>query len=371
MKKRIKILTLFGTRPEVIKLAPFIKAVESDPECLSITCATTQHRELQNEALNLFRINPDHDLDIMRDNQDLSYVSCAVLGGVTKILAQETPDFVVVQGDTTTAFISALAAFYQKIPVVHVEAGLRTGNVFSPFPEEANRVLISKLATLHMAPTPKAQENLFNEGIKDHVFMVGNTIVDSVHWGVQHFTTSAPLVKKLIENDKPKILITVHRRENFGQPLRKICEAIKDLCAQYPDYYFIWPVHPNPNVHALVHSHLKDIQNLSLIDPLPYDQLLLLIHKCDIIFSDSGGIQEEAAILGKPIIVLREETERMEIIEAGIGTLVGSNKHRIIKEVHRVLSESMDHIDMREIYGTPGVSQNILEEIKEFYPKCH
>ncbi len=371
MKKQIKILTVFGTRPEIIKLAPFIKAVESDPECLNITCATTQHRELQNEVLDLFNIKPHYNLDIMRENQDLSYISCAVLNGVTSIFTQEKPDFVVVQGDTTTAFASALAAFYQKIPVIHIEAGLRTGNISSPFPEEANRALISKIATLHMAPTEIAKENLSKEGIVHNVFMVGNTIVDSVDWGLKNFVPNNEFIKHTIKNSKRKILITVHRRENFGKPLEEICSAIEELCKKYPEIDFIWPVHPNPNVTMVVRDTLQQISNLYMTKPLSYDALLNLINHSCVLISDSGGIQEEASILGKKIIVLREKTERMEVIEAGIGTLVGSNKERIITEAHKVLSESKNHIDMRNIYGIPGVSQEILEKIKEFHQKCH
>lgn len=369
---KIKVLTVFGTRPEVIKLAPFIKAVEDDSEFISVTCATTQQRELQNEALNLFNIKPNYNLDIMLENQDLSYVSCSVLNGVTKILIQEKPDFVVVQGDTATAFTSALAAFYKKIPVVHIEAGLRTGNIFSPFPEEANRILISKIATLHMAPTKHAKENLSKEGVINNVFMVGNTIVDSVHWAINNFTVQNESVNQIINNKKRKTLITVHRRENFGKPLEEICLAIKDLCILYPDHYFIWPVHPNPNVHSIVHSHLNNVSNLILIDPLPYNDLLIVINRCDFLISDSGGIQEEAAILGKKIIVLREETERMEIIDAGIGILAGSNKDKIIEECCNLLNcINVSSINLNSIYGSPGVSKLILKEIKSFYQECH
>ncbi|MDP4840893.1 MAG: UDP-N-acetylglucosamine 2-epimerase (non-hydrolyzing), partial [Alphaproteobacteria bacterium] len=250
-------------------------------------------------------------------------------------------------------------------------AGLRTGDISSPFPEEANRVLISKIATLHMAPTPKAKNNLINEGVVENVFMVGNTIVDSVDWGVKNFSTHDPLIKQIIENGKQKILITVHRRENFGTPLKEICSAIKELCKQYIEIDFIWPIHPNPNVTLIVREALQHIPNLYMIKPLPYGALLTLINHSSLLISDSGGIQEEASILGKKIIVLREETERMEIIEAGIGTLVGSDKDKIIKEVHKALSESKGHINTQNVYGTPGVSQEILEKIKEFHHKCH
>lgn len=375
MQNHIKILTVFGTRPEVIKLAPFIKAVQDDDDCLSITCATTQHRELQYEALELFNIKADYDLDIMRDNQDLSYISCEVLKGITRILTTDKPDFVVVQGDTSTAFISALAAFYQKIPVVHIEAGLRTGNMISPFPEESNRVLISKIATLHMTPTEKSYNNLVKEGIINNVFTVGNTIVDSVEWGIQNFVAQDSLVKKLIHNThEKKILITVHRRENFGKPLENICAAIRELCLKHHDVQFIWPVHPNPNVHAFVHSNLNDIANLTMIAPLTYNDLLILIRHCHFLISDSGGIQEEASILGKKIIVLREETERMEIIDAGIGVLVGADRAKIVKEAEDLFHNENQFSPtqtQKTLYGSPGVSHAILQKIKDFYNACH
>lgn len=371
--KKIKILTVFGTRPEVIKLASFIQAVEADLACMSVTCATTQHRELQNDVLTLFNITPTYNLDIMRENQELAYVTSKVLEGLTRIITQENPNFVVVQGDTTTAFAASLAAFYQKVPVVHIEAGLRTGNMFSPFPEEANRKLISQIATFHMAPTKRAEQNLINEEVQGHIFMMGNTIVDSVHWGLQHFTVQDPFIHQITTNDKKTVLITVHRRENFGKPLEEICLAIKRLCVLYPSYQFIWPVHPNPNVYSIVQYHLQNPSNLYFMNPLSYNDLLTLINHSTLLISDSGGIQEEAAILGKKIIVLREETERMEIIEAGIGVLVGSNKEKIVE----VFCKMVDFCDtssrecVQHIYGAQGVSKNILGKIKNYFNLVH
>lgn len=373
MTKKIKILSVFGTRPEVIKLAPFIKAVEQDDECISLTCATTQQRELQNDILSLFKIIPDYDLDIMKENQDLSYITNAAIAGVTNILEVEKPDFLVVQGDTTTAFASALASYYKKVPIVHIEAGLRTHNIFSPFPEEANRALISKIATLHMAPTLYAQENLKQEGVVQNVFMVGNTIVDSIGWGIKHFTTDNSSITDIIETPGNKVLITLHRRENFGEPLQHICDSISELCNMYCDITFVWPVHPNPNIKLHVIKSLGHIPNLKILEPLPYNDLLLLMNASKLILSDSGGIQEEASILGKNIIILRENTERIEIVHAGIGVLVGYNKDKILKNFSLMIQkDSLDNgPQVEELYGAPGVSQVILNQIKQLKRQCH
>lgn len=366
--QKLKILTVFGTRPEVIKLAPFIKAVETDPTCIGVTCATTQHRELQNDILRIFEIRPDYDLDIMIEGQDLFHITNCLLEKIKTVLNNESPDCIVVQGDTTTAFVAALAAFYKKIPIVHIEAGLRTGKLYSPFPEEANRSLISRLATIHMAPTQKAVDNLTREGISKNVFMVGNTIVDSVQWALDNFTPNSEFIKETIKSPQKKILITVHRRENFGEPLSNICAAIKDLCTSYPEYIFVWPIHPNPNVGTTVFEMLKGIGNLHLIEPLPYSDLLLFINACSLILSDSGGIQEEACILRKRIIILREDTERPEVIEAGFGILVGADRDKICDCFKQYADDSnvlstTNLVD--NIYGTVGVSKNILSKIKE------
>lgn len=365
--QKLKILTVFGTRPEVIKLAPFIKAVEADLECISVTCATTQHRELQNDILNLFKIKPDYDLDIMMQGQDLFHITNILLEKIKFVLNSENPDLIIVQGDTTTTFAAALAGFYKKIPIVHIEAGLRTGNIYGPFPEEANRSLVSRIATFHMAPTQNAVDNLASEGISENVFMLGNTIVDSVHWGLENFVPQNEFIKEKIESSEKKILITVHRRENFGKPLTNICASIKDLCTLYPEHTFIWPVHPNPNIKTIVYETLQNIHNLHLIEPLPYSDLLLLVKSCCLILSDSGGIQEEACILGKKIIILREETERPEVVEAGFGVLAGADREKIyhsFKELTNKIDKSPEET-AHNIYGLPGISENILLKIKE------
>lgn len=355
--RKIKILTAFGTRPEVIKLAPFIKVVEADQGCVNVTCATTQHREMQNDVMETFGLKAAYDLDIMRDGQDLFYLTDMVLKKMQPVLQEVAPDYLVVQGDTTTAFASALCGYYAKIPVVHIEAGLRTRNIYNPYPEEANRQLISRLATLHMAPTDIAIENLAKEGIMKHVFKVGNTIVDAVQYFLQPEKAQ----------DSKNILVTVHRRENFGKNLQHICFAIAELSKIYNEYKFIWPVHPNPNIKQYVEQNMGGIDNIKLIEPLGYQEMLGLINSSCLILSDSGGIQEESCILGKRIIILREETERHEVVESGVGVLVGANETKIIKAVSEHFANLKPVNAYQRVYGTPGVSQRILDKIKEHF----
>lgn len=356
--RKIKILTTFGTRPEVIKLAPFIKEVAADIDCIGSTCATTQHRELQYDELRLFSIQADYDLKIMRAGQDLFHITEGVLQGMKLVLQQESPDYVVVQGDTTTAFAAALTAFYQRIPVVHIEAGLRTNNLYNPYPEEANRQLIARIATLHMAPTNLAVQNLKAEGITKHVYQAGNTIVDAL-----------PLVLQNRQLDSSKqVLITVHRRENFGCNLQDICFAISELTKIYQNYTFVWPVHPNPNIKEFVYANMNNIDNLVLSGPKSYEEMVELISTSAVLLSDSGGIQEEACILGKPIVILRNETERPEVISAGYGILAGSDQNKIINAMHTLLDKTRS-VSEANVYGAPGVSKRIIQLIKEHF--CH
>ena len=352
-----KILTVFGTRPEVIKLAPFIKAVAADGDCIGVTCATTQHRELQHDELNLFAINADYDLDLMRPGQDLFHITISVLQGLHDVLTKEKPDYVIVQGDTSTAFVATLSAYYHKIPVVHLEAGLRTYNLDNPYPEEANRQLISRIATLHMAPTDIAVANLQSEGITKNVHKVGNTIVDALHMVLQSQESK----------QSKQILITVHRRENFAENLQSICFAIKELAEMYADFDFIWPVHPNPNIREYVYSNMQGIQNLKLRQPTSYPEMAALINSSALILSDSGGIQEEACILGKPILVLRTETERPEIIAVGAGILVGANPEMIINEMQKIMANKTTIKPQADLYGLPGVSQRVIALIKKHF----
>ncbi|AIK96943.1 non-hydrolyzing UDP-N-acetylglucosamine 2-epimerase [Candidatus Odyssella acanthamoebae] len=363
----IKILTVFGTRPEVIKLIPLIKAFENDPHIINITCATTQHREMQNDLLDLFAITPTYNLDVMKNGQDLFYITETILHKLNPILQREQPDFLIVQGDTTTAFAAALSAFYNKIAVVHLEAGLRTRNIFSPFPEEANRSLISRIASLHMTPTDQATHNLNKEDITQGVYQVGNTIVDSIYMILEHFTASAS-IKEFVETDKKKILVTAHRRENFGIGIKSICSAVHKLSQQFPDHIFIWPVHPNPNIKPVVEKQFENSKNVYLIVPLAYPDLINILKISDLILSDSGGIQEEACILGKRILVLRDETERPEVIESGYGTLVGCNEELILTHAQAALLTKelcLNNLNPH-VFGKRGVAQRILTAIKNY-----
>lgn len=364
---KIKILIVLGTRPEAIKLASFIKVVSTDADCLSVVCATGQHREMQNEVLSLFGITPNYDLDVMIEGQDLFYLTTSILEKIKVVLEKEKPDYIVVQGDTTTAFISTLAGFYKKIPVIHIEAGLRTYDILSPFPEEANRRLISNMATFHMAPTQKAIENLSNEGITKNVFKTGNIIVDSIDWVLKNVPVKDFQIKKFIENSRPKVLITVHRRENFGNPLKNICTAINKLVDLYQNYDFIWPIHPNPNVKSVIEQFFDKKLNLYFTNPLPYPALLKLINSSTIVLSDSGGIQEECCVLGKPILVLRDSTERTEVIEEKIGVLVGTNKEKIVLSFQNIVSVQNLNFSPSNVYGDAGVCQTILSIIKKSY----
>ncbi len=368
----IKILTVFGTRPEVIKLIPLIKAFENDPQIISLTCATTQHREMQNDLLDLFAITPTYNLDVMKNDQDLFYITETILHKLRPILQKEKPDFLVVQGDTTTALAAALSAFYNKIAVVHIEAGLRTGKIFSPFPEEANRCMISRIASLHMTPTGKATHNLNKEGIMQGIYQVGNTIVDSIQMILEHFTASDS-IKNFTMSEKRKILVTAHRRENFGKGIQAICSAVQKLSHQFPDHIFMWPVHPNPNIKPLVEQQFARSKNVYLIPPLTYPDLINILKISDLILSDSGGIQEEACILGKRILVLRDDTERPEVIESGYGILVGCNEELILAHAQEALLAEKPFLDNLDphILGKPGVSQRVLVSIKNFQlDKC-
>ena len=356
--KKIKILAVVGTRPEVIKVAPLIMAAKEFSEIDLRLCVTSQQRELQNEALSLFKIKAEYDLDIMVPNQDLYHITEKVLSGLKTILDEFQPNYIVIQGDTTTAFAASLAGFYNKIKVAHLEAGLRTYDKYSPFPEEVNRQLISRIADLHFAPTHKAVSYLKKEGIKKGIYKVGNTIVDSVTWGVSNFKSNL----KYLNRDLKKVLITVHRRENFGQPLLEICQAVLELSQLYPEIKFIWPVHPNPNVKNVVNSKLKGIANVILEEPLLYSDLLMLINQSDVILSDSGGIQEESCILGKKIIILRNDTERPEVVESGFGKLAGSDIKKI-RDMFIIAIRSSKKSKVKNLYGEEGVSKKILNII--------
>lgn len=351
-----RIMLVFGTRPEAIKMAPLVKEFQKCPDNFeTVVCVTGQHREMLDQVLHIFDINPDYDLNIMRQGQDLYDVTSRVLLGMRDVLKEVKPDIVLVHGDTTTSTAAALASFYQQISVGHVEAGLRTHNIYSPWPEEMNRQLTGRIATYHFAPTPLSRQNLLNEGISNNrIFVTGNTVIDALYWVVDKIKSDKDLDAELVTalktagydtcSGKRIVLITGHRRENFGDGFINICNAIKDLSCRYPDVDFVYPMHLNPNVRRPIHEvfgqDLSDLGNMFFIDPLEYLSFVYLMEKSSVVLTDSGGIQEEAPGLGKPVLVMRETTERPEALEAGTVKLVGTDYNRIVEEVSVLLDSS-------------------------------
>ena len=363
-----RVLVACGTRPEAIKLAPVVRALADDGRFTPLVAVTAQHRELLDQVLGLFRIRPDFDLDLMRPNQDLYHITAETLLGMRGILADAAPDLVVVQGDTTTTFATALAAFYEQIPVAHVEAGLRTGDPFSPFPEEQNRVLTSRLAAHHFAPTERAREHLLREGVPAAaVHVTGNTVVDALLEIAAAVRTAAPpLPTELAKLDPSRrlVLVTAHRRESFGRGLRNVCLAVADLARRHPDIDLVFPVHPNPNVRVPAARVLGDHPNVRLLDPIDYAQLVWLLTRAHVVLTDSGGIQEEVASLSVPALVLRETTERPEGVEAGALRLVGTSRTRIVEETERLLADAELHARMAAApnpFGDGRASERIRE----------
>jgi len=361
-----KVLFVLGTRPEAIKLAPLIKVFESSNKYDVEVCSTGQHKEMLEEVLNFFDIKPDYDLKLMKTGQTLFDVTSKVLLGVGEIIDKSKPDVIFVQGDTTSVFASSLAAFYKSVKVAHIEAGLRTNNKLSPFPEEINRVLTGHIADFHLAPTQKAKQNLKNEGIVKNVFVTGNTVIDALFLALKKIKNKAAndYINKFtnINFNKKIILLTAHRRENFGKPFEDICKAIIEI-SQNEDVEIVYPVHPNPNIKEIAYKLLGDINNIKLISPLPYPELVWIMNKSHIVITDSGGIQEEAPSLGNPVLVLRNETERTEGIDAGTVKLVGTNKNKIIKEVTKLLNNEKYYNDMKHKvnpYGDGTASKKIL-----------
>ncbi len=360
-----KILFVFGSRPEAIKMAPLIKTFQNSSFAVKI-CVTSQHREMLTQVLTFFQIKPDYDLNIMKQNQTLFDITIHGLKGLEEVLKKEQPDLIFVQGDTTTAFIGALAGYYTKTQVAHIEAGLRSFNKFSPYPEEINRILAGHIADFHFAPTLKAKENLENEGIKENIFVVGNTVIDALFLGLKIISENkeAEFYSKFsqINFHKKVILVTGHRRESFGEPFLNICSALKEI-ALSEDVEIVYPVHLNPNVRKPVFDILQDVKNIHLIEPLSYSYLIWLMNKSYLVLTDSGGIQEEAPSLGKPVLVMREVTERMEGITAGTALLVGTDKDRIIFETKRLLKNKHDYDRMAKSvnpYGDGSTCKQVL-----------
>ncbi|NCC99024.1 MAG: UDP-N-acetylglucosamine 2-epimerase (non-hydrolyzing) [Bacteroidia bacterium] len=348
-----KLLLVFGTRPEAIKMAPLVLEFKKYPQQFeTIVCVTGQHREMLDQVLNLFDIKPDYDLNIMQPNQDLYDITSRILIGMRDVLKKVNPDIVFVHGDTTTSTASALAAFYQQIPVVHIEAGLRTGNIYSPWPEEMNRLITGRIATYNFAPTSLAKQNLKAENVSDDkIIVTGNTVIDALHWVVNKIANDNGLAISLqqelldkgydvssLNNAKRLVLITGHRRENFGDGFLNICHAIKELAQTYPNVDFVYPMHLNPNVRKPVNEILGDATtNVFLIEPLSYLPFVFLMEKSYLLLTDSGGVQEEAPGLGKPVLVMRDTTERPEAVDAGTVLLVGTDKNKIINGVSNLL----------------------------------
>ena len=356
-----KVLIVFGTRPEAIKMAPLVKAFAGKSEVDCRVCVTAQHRSMLDQVLELFEIKPDWDLDIMQPGQDLTDVTMRILAGLRPILQEWKPDVLLVHGDTTTTLAASLASYYEKIPVGHVEAGLRTGDIYSPWPEEMNRKITGAIATYHFAPTSRAEHNLLAEGQHPSTIRVtGNTVIDALFEVLDLIQKDKALESTILDllpflkEERKIVLITGHRRENFGSGFENICQAIKEMAAQNPGVQFVYPVHLNPNVREPVNRVLSKLENVLLIEPLEYLPFVYLMNKSYLILTDSGGIQEEAPSLGKPVLVMRDTTERPEAVDAGTVKLVGTEKNLIVSEVQRLLNESDYYLTMSDAHNPYG-----------------
>ena len=368
-----KVMLVFGTRPEAIKMAPLVKEFQKQPKRVeTVVCVTGQHREMLDQVLKIFDIKPDYDLNIMKQGQDLYDVTARVLTGMRDVLKEVKPDVVLVHGDTTTSTAAALAAFYQQIPVGHVEAGLRTHNIYSPWPEEMNRLLTGRLATYHFSPTPLSRNNLIKESVDDrNIIITGNTVIDALYWVVDKIKNNKELDNELedilskagydvnrLNNGKKLVLITGHRRENFGDGFINMCTAIKDLTVKYADLDFVYHMHLNPNVRKPIHEvfgeNLSGLKNMFFIEPLEYLSFVYLMEKSSIVLTDSGGIQEEAPGLGKPVLVMRDTTERPEALDAGTVKLVGTDYNKIVNEVSSLIDDKAAYEKMSKAVNPYG-----------------
>lgn len=369
----MKTLCVFGTRPEAIKMAPLALALAADERFEAKVCVTGQHREMLDQVLALFAIKPEFDLDIMKPRQDLTDVTSSILQGMKEVFREFKPDIVLVHGDTATTFAATLAAYYQQIPVAHVEAGLRTGNLYSPWPEEANRKLTGTLAKLHFAPTDTSKRNLTGEGVaEESIVVTGNTVIDALLEVIKRLEHDPQLFAKaaaptaFLDNNRKLILVTGHRRESFGGGFERICKALLDVAQQHPDVDIVYPMHLNPNVREPVNRLLAGIDNVHLIEPLDYLPFVHLMSRAHIILTDSGGIQEEAPSLGKPVLVMRDTTERPEAVEAGTVKLVGTDGANIVRELNRLLLDAEAYRAMsyaHNPYGDGQASARIIEAL--------
>ncbi len=358
-----RVLLTFGTRPEAVKMAPVVRALKISEQLEPVVCLTGQHREMVEQILPIFDVRPDFDLDVMAPNQSPSDVAAAVFQLLPRTLADVEPDLVLVQGDTTTAMAAAVASHYAKIPVGHVEAGLRTGQLYQPFPEEANRKVIGAVTSLHFAPTDRAAAALRAESVPaDRIYTTGNTVVDAIHYLLER-------LPRLPASRNRLILVTAHRRESFGEPMKRICRAIRDIVEQHPDAEVLYPVHPNPNVRQPVYDILGGVDRVRLVEPLDYLEFVQVLDQCYIALTDSGGVQEEAPILGKPVLVMRDHTERQEAIDAGCARLVGTNRDLIVSQAGLLLDDDEEYGRMsRPVspFGDGHAAPRIVEAIEDF-----
>ncbi len=369
----MKILTVFGTRPEAIKMAPLVHALNKDCRFEAKVCVTAQHREMLDQVLELFEIKPDYDLNLMKSGQDLTDITCGILNGLKPVLSEFKPDYVLVHGDTATTLSTTLAAYYQQIKVGHVEAGLRTGNIYSPWPEEGNRKLTGAIAALHFAPTETSKKNLLEENIdEDKISITGNTVIDALFDVIERIESNPELTSSLqkqfnfLAEDKPFVLITGHRRESFGGGFERICDAISRMARAFPNVEFVYPMHLNPNVRGPVNRLLANLDNVFLIEPLDYLPFVYLMNRAYVLLTDSGGIQEEAPSLGKPVLVMRDTTERPEALDAGTVKLVGTDVNTIVTELTKLLSCEKAYKSMsfaHNPYGDGNACENILREL--------
>lgn len=373
MAKKIKVMTVFGTRPEAIKMAPVVLELAKHPDkIVPVVTVTAQHRDMLDQVLNLFQIKPDHDLDIMAAGQTLFDITSRAMMGLDKVLQEEKPDIVLVHGDTTTTFAGALASYYHQVSVGHVEAGLRTHNKYSPFPEEMNRKLTGSIADLHFAPTDTSEQNLLAESVdSERIFVTGNTVIDALHKTVDDdFQFEDEVLQGIDFKNKRIVLLTTHRRENLGEPMRHVYRAMRRLVDEFEDVEIVFPVHKNPKVREVVQEELGGLAKVHLIDPLDYEPFANLMHRSYLILTDSGGVQEEAPALGKPVLVLRDTTERPEAVAAGTVKLIGTDEKVVYDEAKLLLTDGEEYSRMSEAcnpYGDGKASQRIIQAILYHY----
>ena len=366
-----KIMFVFGTRPEAIKMAPLVKAMEKAEDLEPLVVVTAQHREMLDQVLELFDVHPSYDLNLMKPQQTLTDITAGVLRGIERIVIKEKPDIVLVHGDTTTTFAGALASFYQQVPVGHVEAGLRSGNMYSPFPEEANRKLTGAMATVHFAPTPQARANLLHEGVNpDAIYTTGNTVIDALMMTVKQDYVFDDELSHMLAAPGRKVLLTTHRRENLGQPMVQIYRAIRQLHERFTDVNFYFPMHKNPRVRALAKEALEELERVHLFEPLDYAPFANLVGRMDLVLTDSGGLQEEAPALGKPVLVLRDTTERPEAVDAGTVKLVGSDTQLIVDTVSTLFTDADAYAEMEHAvnpYGDGHACARIIAALRYYF----